>query len=78
MLSAFGTLVTPARLDLARGGLCRLSELNWEDVDPLIDDMFEEGKAALIEAGLPEDFWSKDTRLMRYTVQKWQEGMQNG
>ncbi len=30
------------------------------------------------KAGLPEDFWSKDIRLMRYTVQKWQEDMQSG
>ncbi len=30
------------------------------------------------KAGLPEDFWSGDIRLMRYTVQKWQEGKQNG
>jgi len=26
------------------------------------------------KAGLPEDFWSKDMRLSRYTVQKWREG----
>ncbi len=55
VLSAFGTLVTPARLDLARSGLCRLSELSWDSVDPLIDDMLKEGKEALLEAGLPEE-----------------------
>jgi AmmeMemoRadiSam system protein A len=26
------------------------------------------------KAGLPEDFWSDDIRLSRYTVQKWHEG----
>ncbi len=26
------------------------------------------------KAGLPEDFWSNDIRLSRYTVQKWREG----
>jgi len=55
VLSAFGTLVTPARLDLARGGLCRLSELSWDNVIPHIDDMLKEGRQALLEAGLPED-----------------------
>ncbi|TAJ77592.1 MAG: AmmeMemoRadiSam system protein A [Gallionellaceae bacterium] len=26
------------------------------------------------KAGLPQDFWSEDIRLSRYTVQKWHEG----
>lgn len=26
------------------------------------------------KAGLTEDFWSKDIKLSRYTVEKWQEG----
>ena len=26
------------------------------------------------KAGLPEDFWSPDVRLLRYTVRKWVEG----
>ncbi|MDO8311559.1 MAG: AmmeMemoRadiSam system protein A [Sideroxyarcus sp.] len=30
------------------------------------------------KAGLPEDFWSNDMRLSRYTVQKWHEGEQHG
>lgn len=30
------------------------------------------------KAGLLENFWSKDVRLMRYTVQKWQEDINNG
>ena len=54
VLSAFGTLVTPARLDLARGGLCRLSDINWADVKPLIADMLDEGTRALLDAGLDE------------------------
>jgi len=54
VLSAFGTLVTPARLDLARGGLYRLSDINWSDVDPLIAAMLAEGTTALVEAGLDE------------------------
>jgi AmmeMemoRadiSam system protein A len=30
------------------------------------------------KAGLPEDFWSDDIRVSRYTVQKWREGEQHG
>ena len=30
------------------------------------------------KAGLPEDFWSNDIRLLRYTVRNWQEVEQNG
>jgi len=30
------------------------------------------------KAGLPEDYWSDDVRLSRYTVQKWREGEQHG
>ena len=52
VLSAFGTLVTPARLDLARGALNPLSTIEWDDVCPLIDDMMEEGGAALGDAGI--------------------------
>ena len=54
VLSAVGTLVTPARLDLARGGLCRLNAVDWNAVSVLVQEMIEEGKKALLEAGLPE------------------------
>jgi AmmeMemoRadiSam system protein A len=30
------------------------------------------------KAGLPEDFWSDEIRVSRYTVQKWREGEQHG
>ena len=52
VLSAFGTLVTPTRLDLARGGLCRLHEIAWNAVDDLIRGMLAEGRHALLEAGI--------------------------
>ncbi len=54
VLSAVGTLVTPARLDLARGGLCRVDAVDWDAVGVLIDDMMADGRRALLEAGLPE------------------------
>jgi N-methylhydantoinase A len=56
VLSAFGTLVTPARLDLARGGLCKLGDIAWDSsansVANLISNMVEEGQQALMEAGI--------------------------
>ncbi len=55
VLSAFGTLVTPARLDLARGGLCRLGDLDWDAVGVLIGGMIDEGKHALEEAGISQE-----------------------
>lgn len=55
VLSAFGTLVTPARLDLARGGLCRLDDISWELVTGLISSMVDEGQQALMEAGIEKE-----------------------
>ncbi len=54
VLSAVGTLVTPARLDLARSALGRLNAVDWDTVSVLIREMTAEGKKALLEAGLPE------------------------
>ena len=59
VLSAFGTLVTPARLDLARGGLCRLDDISWDSspnsVTSLIASMIDEGQRALMEAGIEKE-----------------------
>ncbi|HEV2365340.1 MAG TPA: hydantoinase/oxoprolinase family protein [Caulobacteraceae bacterium] len=54
VLSAFGALVTPVRLDLARSALGRLDALQWDQVDALLDDMSAEGLEALAAAGCPE------------------------
>ena len=54
VLSAFGTLVTPARLDLVRSSLGGLTDLNWDAVDAILSAMAEEGAAALEEAGCPQ------------------------
>ncbi len=53
VLSAFGTLVSPVRLDLVRSALAPLSTMEWEEALALIRDMMEEGRAALAEAGVP-------------------------
>jgi len=55
VLSAFGTLVTPARLDLVHGALSRLSMMDWEAAAAVIDRMRAEGLAALSDAGIEAD-----------------------
>ena len=71
VLSAFGTLVTPARLDLARGGLSRLNDIDWASVRPLIEDILAEGKAALDDAGIADDSIIYDFAAdMRYVGQQ--------
>lgn len=49
--SAFGSLVTPARLDLVRSGLSRLDAPDWSAVNRLYAEMEEAGRNALAEAG---------------------------
>ena len=71
VLSAFGTLVTPARLDLARGSLNRLNDVNWSSVATLIEDMIAEGTAALSDAGIAENSVMYDFAAdMRYVGQQ--------
>ncbi len=52
VLSAFGTLVSPVRLDLVRSALAPLSALDWGEARALIAAMRAEGEAALAEAGV--------------------------
>jgi len=51
VLSAFGTLVTPPRLDLSQGALSRLSALNWAEVDRIIASLVSDASAGLASAG---------------------------
>lgn len=51
VLSAFGTLVTPVRLDLVRSDLTPLADINWARVDQVLGQMVEEAVAALEQAG---------------------------
>ncbi|MCC2098999.1 MAG: hydantoinase/oxoprolinase family protein, partial [Hyphomicrobiales bacterium] len=55
VLSAFGTLVTPARLDLVRGALVRLSDVDWRLVDAMLNEVETEARAALQDAGIDND-----------------------
>jgi len=52
VLSAFGTLVTPLRLDLARGSV---GALDWDRADEVIGEMATDASQALSEAGCPLD-----------------------
>jgi N-methylhydantoinase A len=51
VLSAFGTLVTPPRLDLSRGELARLSALDWKLADDIFTRLVDDGKKGLAGAG---------------------------
>lgn len=55
VLSAFGTLVTPVRLDLVRSALGLLTATDWVRTDRLFDEMSKEGTNALISAGCKPD-----------------------
>ncbi len=55
VLSAFGTLVTPARLDLVRGALSRVDDMDWDAVEEMLGAVEAEGVAALAGAGIARD-----------------------
>jgi len=51
VLSAFGTLVTPVRLDLVRSDLTLVAQLDWARVDRVLGELESEGMAALGQSG---------------------------
>jgi N-methylhydantoinase A len=53
VLSAFGTLVSPVRIDLARSMIRSLSAISHEERDRLLDDLRDEGRRVLAAAGVP-------------------------
>ena len=76
VLSAFGALVTPVRLDLVRSALSQLDSLDWAEVQRLVAGMEAEAAAALAEAGSP----ASGTRLkvgadLRYAGQQNEVGV---
>ncbi|MEI4487899.1 hydantoinase/oxoprolinase family protein [Frigidibacter sp. MR17.14] len=71
VLSAFGTLVTPAQIDLVRSQLAPLAALDPAAVAALVGQMGEEGAAALGEAGLaPADIGFVFGADLRYQGQQ--------
>jgi len=55
VLSAFGTLVTPVRIDLARSMVRPLASLDPTERDRLLDELREEGRRVLAAAGVPAE-----------------------
>lgn len=55
VLSAFGTLVSPVRIDLARSMVRSLAAISHDERDHLLDDLREEGRRVLAAAGVPAD-----------------------
>ena len=54
VLSAFGTLVSPVRIDLARSMPVKLAEVDPAQRDGLLDELREEGRRVLLSAGVPK------------------------
>jgi N-methylhydantoinase A len=79
VLSAFGTLVTPPRLDLSRGALARLSALDWGRADDILGQLVEDARHGLASAGCaPTEITYRFGADMRYfgqqnEVQSWFE-----
>jgi len=70
--SAFGSLVTPARLDLVRSGLARLDEVDWQQVGALYDEMEQAARAALVEAACrPDEITFRYAADLRYRGQHY-------
>ena len=71
VLSAFGALVTPVRLDLVRSDLGQLESLDWSVADQLLEDMTGEALEALSETGTsPEHVRWRIGADLRYTGQQ--------
>ncbi|HEU5348292.1 MAG TPA: hydantoinase/oxoprolinase family protein, partial [Ktedonobacterales bacterium] len=52
VLSAYGSLLTPVRMDLVRSALSTLNSMDWELARSLFAEMSAEGEQALTEAGV--------------------------
>ena len=71
VLSAFGTLVTPPRLDLGRGALSRLSVLDWRHVESVLTELESDARSGLASAGCkPGEITLRFGADMRYFGQQ--------
>src|SRR3954469_12208654 len=71
VLSAFGTLVRPPRLDLGRGALARLSALDWTQVKEVLTELESDARRGLASAGcVPNDITLRFGADMRYFGQQ--------
>ena len=55
VLSAFGTLVSPVRIDLARSMPRMIDTIDAGERDVLLDELRDEGRRVLLAAGVPDD-----------------------
>jgi N-methylhydantoinase A len=72
VLSAFGALVTPVRIDLARSQVRRLDLVSDSERESLLDEMREEGRRVLSAAGV-----AKEAVQFRYGVDARYQGQGN-
>jgi N-methylhydantoinase A len=72
VLSAFGALVTPMRIDLARSLVRRLDQISAGERDAVLDDMRREGSSVLAAAGVPPD-----AVVFRYAIDARYHGQGN-
>ena len=72
VLSAFGTLVSPVRIDLARSMPRLLDRVDEAERDALLDELRNEGRRVLSSAGVPD----KDVRF-RYGLDARYSGQGN-
>jgi N-methylhydantoinase A len=55
VLSAYGTLVAPARLDLVRSVVTTLADIHWDEVEQIYNELTTEARTALVEVGATAD-----------------------
>jgi len=72
VLSAFGTLVSPVRIDLARSLPRLVDQIDPAERDALLDDLREEGHRVLLAAGV-----ERDAVVFRYGVDARYAGQGN-
>nr|WP_176392274.1 hydantoinase/oxoprolinase family protein [Sphingomonas sp. CDS-1] len=60
VLSAFGSIITPARFDVVRSGLARLEDMDWDAIEMFVAEMEADGREALLHAQVAE----KDVRFL--------------
>ncbi|MFT7475557.1 MAG: N-methylhydantoinase A [Verrucomicrobiales bacterium] len=72
VLSAFGTLVSPVRIDLARSMPRMLANIDVGERDLLLDELRSEGRRVLQAAGVPDD-----AIIFRYGVDARYSGQGN-
>ena len=70
VLSAFGLLVAPMRVDTSRSRYARLENIDWEEIDAVLAEMEQTIAAELVAAGVAaSDINCRRTADMRYVGQ---------